>query len=146
MSSCVYNVKKLAPYMSYYYSAMSTMQPGIPLIVKALELEKDAYVLVKNNILTNGACDGDISWNRTRFVYSSLFLIDLLREMPKKQFEKIEWTVSESCLIAIVKSKKFGLKFRDLMTLYDAVRKRVGICFFIKNIRFFLFYLTKILR
>ena len=80
MSVCIYNVDALMPYMYYYHRALSTMQAGIVLLVRALSDNQKFYVLGSTKtIIKNG--DDNISWNRESFVYASLLELDLLRDL-----------------------------------------------------------------
>ena len=79
MSVCVYNVAALAPYMHYYHYSISTMQPGVILLIKALESNECNTVTFSSLKLID---DGGvmISWDREDFFYATLFVFDILRK------------------------------------------------------------------
>lgn len=79
MSVCVYNVDALTPYMHYYHYSISSMQPSVILLVKALASDEYNSVAFSNlKIIDDGGTK--ISWDRENFFYATLFVFDILRK------------------------------------------------------------------
>lgn len=115
MSICVYNVRLLKPYMHYYFSSISTMQPGVVLLIRALKENNNCSVyLSPSSIVRSGG--KAISWNRETFIYSSLFFIDRLSNVDRILNRTIFTRVSQMCRLSII------LMFNDDRHLFKALR------------------------
>lgn len=101
MSVCVYHIDALKNQMNDYFSSISCMQPGVVLLLKSLFLDnKSLFVLSDKKTIENG--DKDISWDRTRFIYSSLFLKDLLSLLLPNYSRIVEKAIIEMCYNSVV--------------------------------------------
>lgn len=125
MSVCVYHVTLLKDYMQYYYKAISTMQPGIVLMLRTLQHNPNYSVkLVKHTIhQTAGA---EISWNREHFLYSTLFLTDMIRDLKKKYERNLFNAIFFLCFENIRAYRQEGATILNTIRLYNLVLKRFG--------------------
>lgn len=127
MSVCIYNIKKLHMYMHHYYRALSTMQPGIYMIVKYLaEHPNDKCLISELKIINNGSTD--ISWNRMTFVYASLYLIDLLRNQEKNFKSNMFKSIISDCGYCVYDSyKNRKISFIEVIKTLISMIKRRGL-------------------
>ena len=127
MSVCVYNIKKIQTYMHHYYRALSTMQPGIYMIVKYLAEHPNEKCLISNlQIVNDGSTD--ISWNRMTFVYASLYLIDLLRNQEKNFKSNMFKSIISDCGFCVYDSyKNRKISFMEVIKTLISMIKRRGL-------------------
>ena len=101
MSVCVYHVSFLRPYMQQYFSALSTMQPGIYLLLYAFCYDSSCCTLFSNKtIIIDGG--KEISWNRERFIICSLFLMRLIDNQLPKVTADFYLCITRMCYSSIV--------------------------------------------
>lgn len=126
ISICVYNLKLLGKYMQYYYSAISTMQPGVALLTKAFAIDSDNKIqLAGQTIVANG--DKVISWNREQFLFSTLYLFDYLRHESKILRNHFLKSISSLCFMNIILSFEHDRRFLKALRLYRLMIVRRGL-------------------
>lgn len=126
MSVCVYNVDVLIQHMNDYFSSISCMQPGVLLILKSLSVNKNqAFVFSKEKIVIEG--NKAISWNRERFIYSSLFFTDILKISLPEHYDKVSRAIMIMCFNAVVTQyrmeKNINKAFRLCNVVYCRMRR-----------------------
>lgn len=125
MSLCVYNMEMLSPFMYHYYRALSSMQPGVFLLIKTLEQNNEIKCAIsKCRIIGDGS--KNISWNRLSFVYASLFFLDLLRDTSRNYSLTIKRPIVGDCLYSIVFSHRRGYlrMFESWGVVMDIIKRR----------------------
>lgn len=110
MSGCVYNLSLLREFFHIYFYSISTMQPGIVLLVNALANHPDYSIHVTGKRIHKLA-GPDIHWNREAFVYASLFMFDVLFRYRKELNPTLFRTVT-------------GLLYRHVITMVKHERNR----------------------
>ena len=124
MSICVYNIRLLKPYMHHYFSAISTMQPGVMLLIRALKENAGSVYLSPCVIVRSGG--KAISWNRETFIYSSLFFIDRLSNVDHLLDKTIFVRVSQMCRLSIFLMFNDDRRFLKALRLHWIVVKHRG--------------------
>lgn len=125
MSCCVYNMNIVRDYMHIYYRAISTMQPGIILLTRILD-ENPSY---KVDLIKKTICKDDgnnISWNREKFIYASLYILDLLRDLKPKLKRSLFDSIYFMCLDEVRLSRNAGMSFIHSMLVYKRIASRFG--------------------
>lgn len=110
MSACVYNLELLADNLHQYFYSISTMQPGIVLLVNSLASHPNYEIQVMGKRI-HSIAGADIHWSRDSFIYASLFVLDVLR-----QYER---TLDKTLFKTIC-----GLLYRHTITLSKNERSR----------------------
>ena len=129
MSICVYNVARLKPYFYDYFSSTSTMQPGVLMVLSAMQNEPSGVVAFDHHQII---CKGgkEISWNRERFVYSSLFVINLiLMRIPRVPLVFLS-SISEMCFEAVVMQYDSNRDIIRALRLTNAISKSLSFSLF----------------
>ncbi len=105
MSICIYNIRLLSPFMNQYYRAISSMQPGVVLLIKAMSGNQHNTLYLSSNTIV---CTGgkEISWNRESFLYSTFFLFDYLRENASVLKSTLFSSISQMCRSTILQLYK----------------------------------------
>lgn len=111
MSACVYNLELLKDNLHQYFYSISTMQPGIVLLVNSLADHPNYQIKVLGKSIHKLA-GPDIQWNRDSFIYASLFVFDILRKYRKI----LDKTLFKSIC---------GLLYRHTITLSKNERSRL---------------------
>ena len=125
MSICVYNMNYLKDYMHHYFPYISVMQPSVVLLVRSLAEHDSDIVFTKNKIIEYG--DTDISWNRSNFIYASLFLMDIFRDLRKDMRKTIFKSITNMCYSNILQKYRKDRKFFDAVELFVNVIYKYGI-------------------
>ncbi len=126
MSVCVYNIDLLRNNMCDYFASISTMQPGIVLLMSYANKNNDASFLLSNaRIIKNGG--KAISWGRERFVYASLFMYDLIRFKYPCYFKSIDVPIIRMCYNSAIEDYSSSDSFWHTFKLASNVFKRRGI-------------------
>lgn len=126
MSGCVYNIELLKDSLYAYFGAISTMQPNIVLLVNALEKHSDyGFWITGKNI--HREAGPDIGWSRESFVYSSLFVLDLLHQHDDKLNGTLFRTIAGLLYRHIIKIAEREKKTLHSYSLIIAIIKRRGI-------------------
>lgn len=122
MSICLYNFEKLQPYLYYYHSSISTMQPGVVLLLYALQDIKDSYVVGKRHcIITDGG--KDIHWKRADLVISTLFCLEKIKiDFP--QFKGTMFHSMAAMLYSIIRQNYNNNFFYSLKLLRRVINGR----------------------
>ncbi len=129
MSICVYNLEKLSNYMHYYFPALSTMQPGIVLLVRAMQNDASNYIkIIKSDLFQKKDDVYNITWSRSSFVYASLILFDLLRDLREKLNASLFVTITQECIEVSVWHYKLSKKKKDSLELLREICRRRGLC------------------
>lgn len=110
MSGCVYNLKLLHPSMRHYFGSISTMQPGIVLLVNHLAEHPEHGIWVTGHGIHREA-GPDIGWSRDAFVYASLFVFDVLQPYKKRLDNTLFSTIA-------------GLLYRHVITISKKEKNR----------------------
>lgn len=124
MSICIYNMEILRNYMHFYFPYISSMQPGIHLLLNVLNTGNKDVLFSNVNIIDVG--DKSISWNRTSFIISSLFLIDLIRKIKNVERTFVPSIVGVCYSNTLVKYRK-DRKLWEAISMYKRIMKRVGL-------------------
>lgn len=126
MSACVYNVGLLRNNMADYFASISTMQPGIVLLMSFGSENKYANYLLSNaKIIENGG--KAISWGRERFVYASLFMYDLIRIKYPCYFRIIDVPIIRMCYNSAIEDYSKSNSFWHTFNLARKIFKRRGL-------------------
>lgn len=126
ISACVYNVKRLGQYMCYYYRAISSMQPSVSLLIKALASNDENKILLSDHRIIVGGGKG-IGWNREIFLYASLYLFDYLREESSVLNGTVFKKIVSMCLMNVGLVYNQDRKFFKAFRLYCVIIKRRGV-------------------
>lgn len=132
ISACVYNINRLGQYMYFYYRAISTMQPGVCLLVKALAYDTENKICLSSNRIIVGGGKG-IGWNRENFFYATLYIFDYLREQSAVLNHTVFKRIVSMSLMNIGLIYNNDRKFLKALRLYGVVIMRRGI---IKSLRY----------
>ena len=115
MSVCLYNMTKLRSYLHHYYRGLSTMQPGVYMLIKYLDENRNDKCMISNERIVNSGSN-DISWNRMTFIYASLYLLDLLRDKKKEYRSGLFRSIIADCGYCAYDSYR-----RDYISLYEVI-------------------------
>ena len=129
MSVCVYNIEKLAPYMHYYFPAISTMQPSVVLLIRALIKDPSTVLSIVNKNLfsyKDPTTIYNVSWSRSSFIYSSLFVFDLLRDIENSKLQPILSSIVSECYAVIRRQYEMNKEKKEALSLFKAVIKKRG--------------------
>ena len=132
ISACVYNVNRLGQYMHYYYRAISTMQPGVSLIIKALADKPENKIFLSNSRIIVGGGKG-IGWNRENFLYATLYIFDYLRDEASVLNHTVFKKIVSMSLMNVGLIFNNDRNFMKALKLYSIALRRRGL---IKSIRY----------
>lgn len=123
MSVCVYNHLMLKPYLYYYHSLISTMQPGVLLIMYTLLNNSNLSVVEKSDtIIIEGG--KDIHWDVCSFIYSSLYALDILKYQMRVINAPIIHSITSMLYYLIRKENKQKGLFISFAMIIDIVQRR----------------------
>ena len=129
MSICVYNIEKLSSYLQYYFPALSSMQPGIVLLVRALKNDPSVFIkIVKSDYFQKKEDVYNVTWSRSSCIYASFLLFDLLRDLKKELNPTLFVTITQECIEVSVWHYKLSKKKKDSIALLIEICRRRGLC------------------
>lgn len=126
MSCCIYNMRIIRDYIHIYYRAISTMQPGIVLLVRILEKNPSYSVeVIQTNIVDK---PGDaISWNRELFLFATLYVLDLLNNLSKRLNKSLFDAIYFMSLDNVRCARSSGTSFMGSLKMYRVIVSRFGL-------------------
>lgn len=126
MSVSIYNIRLLSNKMSFYYQSLSTMQPGVCLLVSTLSNNPDYQLLLSDKkVILMG--DTIISWNRESFVFASMFLFDCLRDYKYSLNSSLFKSIASMCCISILQLFCSDRSLSKALMIHWSLIKRRGL-------------------
>lgn len=126
MSGNVYQLPLLKEYLHQYFYSISTMQPGIVLLVNALANHPEYSIEVTGKRIHKIA-GPDVHWNREAYIYASLFMFDVLFRYRYRLESTLFHTVADLLYRHVIKIIKSEHNFSHAFGLMMRITKRRGI-------------------
>lgn len=126
MSGCVYNLGLLNEYMHLYHYSISTMQPGIILLVNALANHPEYKVWVTGKGIHSNA-GADIQWNRESFIIASLFVFDILRDYRSLLNGTLFKSITGLLYRHVITMSKYEKNLKHSIRLISTISSRRGL-------------------